>query len=69
MLPVRVMHHFGSQFFGFGPNSQEIQAMTSVHKKGKEPCNTIRMFNHTWEVQSGSFIWDGLAYLTWKLVD
>ena len=69
MLPVRVLHSSGSQFFGYGPNSREIEAMTSMHKKGTEPAGPVRVFGHTWEQDRGAYMWDGCVYLTWRMLD
>lgn len=69
MLPVRVLHQFGSQFYGYGPSGQEIEALTSCHKKGKESMSMIHMFGKHWLPDSGHYIWDGVVYMTWKRVE
>lgn len=66
MLPNRVLHRKGSVFYGYGSDSQNIEEMSSVHKKGTEPGDCIWAFGHHWTLERGSYTWDGVVHLNWK---
>ena len=70
MLPVRVLHRPNGQFYGYGPSSQEIEAVTSVHRQGTEPIGMLYLFGRHWELQERSFYsWNGMVYMTWRAVN
>lgn len=42
--------------------------VTSVHVKGAEPEQEVYLFGSHWKRDQGFYMWNNLAYLTWKKV-
>lgn len=66
MLPRRVLTKKNGTYYGYGPSSQEIEVVTSIHPKGKEPVGPVMLFGKRWDMERGSYMYDGIVYLTWK---